>query len=142
MEWYVYYHNFNKDKIEKYNVFDHYKFNKCVNEFLDKCETKEEFAEELEKEVKYYFLYCAQWELVIEMDNNGFVFLIPWVGSKKQEKLNVTNDKNFDWVNFAKKCTERRPHKNKAKFDVFSQLDYVWDNFVNYCWSNKEKIIK
>lgn len=70
MTWNVYYHNFNQNKIEIYNIFDHGGFNKGVKEILNKCKTKEELAEELRMELNYYFWSRAEWEAAIK----------PWCG--------------------------------------------------------------
>lgn len=66
MVWNVYYHNFNSDKIEIYNIFDHCSFNNSAKKYLAECQTKEEFAEELKAELQYYFWSRSEWELIIE----------------------------------------------------------------------------
>ena len=97
MVWNVYYHNFNKNKIEIKNIFTHGGFNKGVKEILSKCKTKEELAEELEKELQYYFQSRAEWETVIK----------PWCGGGDYEGIKIDI---YDQV--------------MLNFDVF--VDYVW----------------
>lgn len=99
MEWYVYYHNYNKDKIEKYNIFDHGRFNQYVKKYLNECETKEEFAEELDNELAYYFMCRAEWEVVVG----------PWCGSRNNKpiKIDVYDQVMLNW-------------------DAF--VDYVWSH--------------
>lgn len=97
MVWNVYYHNFNQNKIEIYNIFDHGSFNKSVKEILGKNQTKEEFAGELLMELVYYFRGRAEWETVIK----------PWCGGGdyKGIKIDVYDQVMLNW-------------------DVF--VDYVW----------------
>ena len=89
----------------------------------------------------YYFWSKAEWELVIELDEDNHIFLIPWCGCRNPEeiKIDVTNDTRFDWNGFAKKHIKRQIYKNEAKVDVYNQIEYVWDNFLEYVWNSKEK---
>lgn len=140
-EWNVFYYDINRNKITTYNIFNHHRFNKYIEEAFEKCKTKEEFAEILKRELMYYFWSKAEWELVIELDEDNHAFLIPWCGCRNPEevKIDVTNDANFDWSGFAKKQIERQIYKNEAKIDVYNQIEYVWDNFLEYVWNSKKK---
>lgn len=96
MVWNVYYHNFNQNKIEIKNIFDHGGFNKGVKEILDKCKTKEELAEELRMELAYYFRSRAEWETVIK----------PWCGGGDYEgiKIDVYDQVMLNWDLFVDYC--------------------------------------
>ena len=65
--------------------------------------------------------------------------LEPWVGCRELEKtrIDVTDDKNFNWKNFAEEHIEKQIYKNEAKIDVFDQIKYNWKDFVNYVWDNR-----
>ena len=141
LEWNVFYYNINRNKITNYNIFRHSGFNKYVKKAFEKCKTKEEFAETLRIELTYYFWSKAEWELVIELNEDNHIFLIPWCGCRSPEevKIDVTNDTSFDWRGFAKKHIERQIYKNEAKIDVYDQIEYVWDNFLEYVWNSKKK---
>lgn len=141
LEWNVFYYNINRNKITTYNIFRHSGFNKYVEKAFEISKTKEEFAETLRRELMYYFWSKAEWELVIELDEDNHIFLIPWCGCRNPEeiKIDVTNDTSFDWMGFAKKNIERQIYKNEAKIDVYDQIEYVWDNFLEYVWSSKKK---
>lgn len=141
LEWNVLYYDINKNKITTYNIFRHSRFNKYVEKTFEKCKTKEEFAEILRRELMYYFWSKAEWELVIELDEDNHIFLIPWCGCRNPEevKIDVTNDTSFDWSGFAKKNIERQIYKNEAKIDVYDQIEYVWNNFLEYVWNSKKK---
>lgn len=79
MVWNVYYHNINKNKIEVKNIFDHGGFNNGVKEIFSKCKTKEELAEELRKELSYYFRCRAEWETTVS----------PYCGGSKTDGIRV-----------------------------------------------------
>ena len=141
LEWNVFYYDINKNKITTYNIFKHSGFNKYVEKALETSKTKEEFAEILRRELRYYFWSKSEWELVIELNEDNHIFLIPWCWCRNSEevKIDVTNDTSFDWSGFAKKQIERQIYKNEAKIDVYDQIEYVWDNFLEYVWNSKKK---
>lgn len=141
LEWNVFYYDINRNKITTYNIFRHGIFNKYIEKAFEISKTKEEFAKILRRELMYYFWSKAEWELVIELDEDNHIFLIPWCGCRNPEeiKIDVTNDTSFDWSDFAKKQIERQIYKNEAKIDVYDQIEYVWDNFLEYVWNSKKK---
>lgn len=141
LEWNVLYYDINRNKITTYNIFNHYGFNKYIEKAFEISKTKEEFAEILRGELMYYFWSKAEWELIIELTKDNHIFLIPWCECRNPEevKIDVTNDTSFDWSNFAKKQIERQIYKNEAKIDVYDQIEYVWDNFLEYIWNSKKK---
>ena len=55
MIWNVYNRDFNSRKIEVFNIFDHSSFRDSVRKLRKKKLPKEEFAEQLKREVMYYF---------------------------------------------------------------------------------------
>lgn len=102
MEWNVYYHNVNKDKIETYNILEHGSFIEDVLNDLNECRHKDDFAEfkrRLQRELRYYFWSKAQWEILLK----------PWVGSRNKEEVKIDV---YDQV--------------MLNFDIFA--DYVWRN--------------
>lgn len=97
MKWNVFYHNWNSNKIEAFNVFGHSSFKKEVMECLKKYEDRDEFAEQMRRSLFYYFCSKCEWEIVIS----------PWVGGDKNtpEKIDVYRQVMMNWDTF---------------------LDYVW----------------
>lgn len=139
LKWNVFYHNVNKNKITTYNIFKHGSFNDYLNKAFKKCKTKEEFAQTLRRELVYYFWSKAEWELIIEITEDNRIFLIPWCGCRNPEetKIDVTDDKNFDWRSFAEKHIRKQIYGNKAKIDIYDQVMFNWDVFVEYVWNSK-----
>ena len=72
MEWDVFCYNINKGKIEKFNIFDHWKFNEDGQKSLKKFKDKNEFKKVIESDLMYYFWSKSQYELVIEITENNF----------------------------------------------------------------------
>ena len=104
MKWNVYYYNSNRERMETYNIFNHYGFVKYVIEHLKKIKNKDDFALKLKSELMYYFWSKAEWEIIIS-----------------------------SWPN---------RDNDELKIDVFDQVMLNWEAFVDYCWSNKKKILK
>lgn len=116
MEWWVFYEDFNRRKIEKWNVFDNYSFRKNVARAVRRrvrtedgkrrALTKEEFL----KEVAGWLMYCywgkCEWEIIISS----------WPPSSNPEY-----------------CVEK-------KVDVYEQVMLNWDKFSEYVWEHRGKV--
>lgn len=141
LEWNVFYYNINKNKITTYNIFRHGSFNDYIERAFKKCKTKEEFAQFLRRELMYYFWSKAEWELIIEITENNRIFLIPWCGCRNPEetKIDVTDNTSFDWRGFAEKYIPKKGYGNQAKIDVFDQVVYMWDDFLELVWNSKKR---
>lgn len=98
MEWNVYYHNVNTQKIESFNIFKHHSFNEYIHTHLKRSKTKKEFAEKLKAELRFYFWSKAEWEIIIS----------PWVGGRDTEDIKIDV---YDQV--------------MLNFDIL--VDYIWN---------------
>lgn len=65
LKWNIYKTNIGTNKIEIFNIFDHYKFSKSVEKLLKNCKDKNEFKGLLEKELIYYFWCKFEYEITI-----------------------------------------------------------------------------
>lgn len=144
IEWDIYNYDINKNEIEIFNIFDHWSFREYAKKTAKKFKTKEDFAEQLRKELMFFFWSKTEYELIIEITEDDRLFLIPWCGCREPEKvkIDVTDSNNFDWRSFAELHTKKQIYGNKAKIDVYDQVTFNWDNFVDYCWANKKEILK
>lgn len=99
MKWNVYFHNYNKNEIEPYNIFNHSCFTYEVKQAIKKYKDKDTFAEKLKIKLAYYFWSKCEWEIIIS----------PWIGKKEScnEKIDVYDQVMLNW-------------------DIF--VDYVWNN--------------
>lgn len=105
LKWNVYKRNMNTNKIEIFNIFDHYNFNKSVKDLLKVCKTKNEFTALLKKELMYYFWSKFEYEITInsfppkenneikidiysQIMNNYNIF-VDYIWSKKENKISA-----------------------------------------------------
>lgn len=131
MEWLVLIYDFNLNKIRPYNVI----YKDDIVEIKKKSKTKEEFEYELKMEMRYHYWSRCEYELIIEKTVNKRVLLSPWVARKMSDNatIDVTENSAFDWKAFADKHIT---HGTEEKIDVFDQLMFRWDEFVDYCYDN------
>ena len=139
MSWLVTYFGCNAQVIKSYDVLRYIEDD--IKKMKKKCATKEEFSEDLRREMFRRYWSKCEWELIIEITEDNRIFLNPWVGCREPEmvQIDVTDDNSFDWRGFAEKHIQQQIYDNKAKVDVYDQLCYVWDDFVDYCWNYRHK---
>lgn len=97
MKWNVYYHNFNANKIETFNIFDHWRFNEDVQKDLSKYRNRDDFAQALRRNLFYYFGSKCEYEVLIG----------PWVGRKDD-------------------CTIKVDVYSQVMLNFDTFVDYVW----------------
>lgn len=127
--WNVYYHNFNKKKIEIYNIFDHYSFAKEVEKSLKKIKNKDEFAEDLRKNLFYYFWAKSEWEVVITS-------WAPHIKMSELDRLNTERKKHIKEWDREPYSLYVNPDVNE-KIDVYQQVMNNFDVFLDYVWNSK-----
>ena len=140
LSWFVTYYDCNADKIEYRDILKYRE--DFIKKLKKKCATKEEFAEKMRGEMMYHFWSRAEWEVIIEIGDNGRVWLSPWVGCREPEKVrtDVTDRTDFDWRGFAEYHILNRGWRDgTAKIDVFNQLEWRWDEFIDYLWYTRLK---
>lgn len=138
--WNIYYHNFNRDKIEEFNVFHHTSFMEDVKKIFKefkKSEDKDTFTERIDRELHYYFWSKCEWEVILTK-TEGKIIISPWVGSKTNSHLNVTDNKDFNWTSFYEQMKNRYISSDgEIKIDVYDQIRFRFDEFIDYCWNNR-----
>lgn len=138
MTWLVKNFDQNAQKITDYDVLKYREDE--IKKLKKKCSTKEEFAEELRRELMWSYWSKCEWELIIELTEDNHILLKPWVGCRDEEyNIDVTDDTSFDWKGFAAEHIGKQIYKNKAKVDVWDQIFYRWDSFIDYCWNYHHK---
>ena len=137
--WIVKNFDCNAQKIKDYDILKYREDD--IKKLKKKCATKEEFAEALRRECMYRFWSKAEWELIIGLTEDGRVILRPWCGcyNPDEVKIDVTDDTSFDWQGFAAKHIKKQIFENKAKIDAWDQIEYRWDEFVEYVWGYHHK---
>lgn len=139
LTWFVTYYNINSNKIGHYDVLKHREG--LIKRLKKQCATKTDFSEAMRREMMYHFWSKCEWELIIEVDDDDRVWLNPWIGCKDLQsvRVDVTDCKDFDWKLFAAAHIGKQVYKNKAKIDVFDQIDWRWQEFIDYCWQTRLK---
>lgn len=102
LEWNVFYHDINEQKIRTFNVFEHSRFNDDIQKFFKKFKNKEEFGENLRRSLMYYFWCKSEYEIIIS----------PWCGGRdtKDVKVDIYTQIMNNWPIF---------------------LDYVWNSKIH-----------
>lgn len=124
MKWNVYRHNFNTREIEVFNIFDHASFYESIKKLFKKYKDKTEFAENLRKELLYYFWSKYEYEVII----TTFPVYVD-----KKELQEIKN--NQDQENIKRYITP----EVGIKADIYSQVMNNFDIFVDYVWNNKQE---
>ena len=139
MKWTVKHYDYNIPAITDYDVFPYFE------EFLLKLKkqklTREEFAKEIKSELMYHYWSKCEYEIFIEKENDGRIYLLPHCGGREKDVafLDVTDDTSFDWKGFAEMHIKMQIYGNKAKIDIWNQIEYRFDEFIEYCWDGIHK---
>lgn len=134
LSWKVKNYSINSNKMWDYDVLKYREDQ--IKKLKKKCMTKEDFAKAMGREMRWQYWSRAEYEVIIEVDENGRIWLSPWVGCANPEnvKIDVTDDESFDWRGFAEKHINNQIYKNEAKVDIWDQLEYRWTEFIDYLW--------
>jgi len=129
MKWFVYSSSANNKEIKTHNIFDHSGFYDGVVKKLKKCEAKEEFAEQLRRELFYYYGSKCEWEVVI-------THWPPRV--TKEELLRLDAERSESREKYNKEPVSLGVELETAlKVDVYTQVRNNWDVSLDYVWSFK-----
>ncbi|WP_288682339.1 hypothetical protein [uncultured Eubacterium sp.] len=90
MEWNVFFNDSNKNKIVKWNVFEHHKFSEEVKEIKNRNISKEEFNKIMQRIVLYYFWSKSEYEIILS----------PWVGRAENIKVDIYKQLHLNWDKF------------------------------------------
>ena len=101
IEWYVYYHDSNAQKIIRWNVFNHCSFKNEVNKILQEKLNKEIFSEKLKREVMYYFWSKCEYEIILS----------PWTGRADDIKIDVYDQIMMNFDRFVDYCWSFKSEK-------------------------------
>lgn len=109
-----------------------------IKKLRKKYPDKKEFEDHLHSYLQYYYWARAEYELIIKITPDHYIFLYPWCGCKTPEDvaIDVTNDFSFNWEDFIEYLA---PSENEiqygTKIDIYDQITYKWDEFVKYIFN-------
>lgn len=134
LSWIVKNYEINSNVIKDYDVL------KYREEFIKKLKKKnpdkESFAKAIRSEMMYHYWSRTEYELIMKATENGNLILSPWIGHRNSEEaeIDVTDNADFDWNGFAEKIYKKKGHNGEVKIDIWDQIEYRFDDFVDYCW--------
>ena len=131
MEWYVTYQDFNSQKFKRVNILKYYE--DFIKKLKKKVNSYNEFSEELRSEMQYRFWSKSEYEVVLKREN-GRLYMLPWPPHENDIGVDITEDRLFDWNGFFDWKVEKCISKTECKCDVYDQLAYRLDAFVEYCF--------
>ena len=110
LKWNVFYHDINKQKITTLNIFEHGGFYNDVQKSLKKFKDKDEFAEELRRDLFYYFGSKCEYEVLISA----------WCGGNGKEdiKVDIYTQVRNNWEVFVDYCWNSKIHRPRKKKDA------------------------
>lgn len=132
----------NRQVIEDYDILRYREDD--IKKLKKKCETKEEFAEELRREFMWRYWSKAEHELIISKTEDGRILLSPWCGCRDEEKatIDVTDDySQLDWSAFATYHINKQTCKGEAKIDVYDQIMFGdrFEKLIDTLWTTRLK---
>ena len=129
MIWNVFCEDFNNRAIVKYNIFNHGGFAQDVNKLLKEDITKDEFAEQLKRSLRYYFWGKSEHEVVITS-------WPVYINRAELDRLNIAYEEyNNKWGHYPYNINIV-PNVGK-KIDIYSQVMMNFDIFVDMIWREK-----
>ena len=129
MIWNVYREDFNNRAIVKYNIFNHGGFAQDVNKLLKEDITKDEFAEQLKRSLRYYFWGKSEHEVVITS-------WPVYINRAELGRLNTEYEEyNNKWGHYPYNINIV-PNVGE-KIDIYSQVMMNFDIFVDMIWREK-----
>lgn len=139
LNWNVLCYNSEIDQIIDFNLFDYEEFTESAKRCLNSYREKDEFLENLRIELFYHFSSKKNWSLLL-YEKKGHIFIEPWTANLYNPlRLDVTNDKTFNWKNFYDEIIFQYKTGNKfVKIDIYDQVMYRFNEFANYIWDTKE----
>lgn len=133
MEWNVYIENVNNKKIVKFNIFNHYVFNREIEDVLKKNTSKEAAEKQIKSLLMYYYWSKSEWEIIITS----------WPPYTSQEGLlKMNKESEMFQRNYGKPPVSVGTQLEVSeKIDVYNQVMLNWDVFFNYVWSNRDDMV-
>lgn len=138
--WTVKVFNYNCQLIENFDVLKYREdeIKKLKKKYKD---NKEEFGKTLRVRLMSQYWSRSEWETIITRTEDGHIVLSPWCGARDVDaaSIDVTDDTDFDWKGFAELHISKQVFKNRAKIDVYDQIEYRWDDFLDFVWNYRHK---
>ena len=80
-----------------------------------------------------HFWSKSEYELIFERKGEK-LYLKPWCGCSDPDEVAINVSSEEFWILFAESDFVNW-HDHRAKIDIYDQLLFKWDEFVDYCWN-------
>lgn len=106
---------------------------RAIKKMKKEAENKKEFSELLRRTMMSQFWSRAEYELILERRDDK-LYLKPWCGCSDPDAATIDVTDDAYWSAFANSpyCSW---FKDATKIDIYDQLIFKWDEFVDYCWN-------
>ena len=129
MVWNVFREDFNRRAIVKYNIFDHGGFAQDVKKLLTEDISKDEFTEQLNRSLRYWFWCKSEHEVV----------LCSWpvyINKAELDRLNTECEEcNNKWGHYPYKINVTPDVGEKVS--IYDQVMMNWGQFIDYVYRYK-----
>lgn len=109
LSWLVYNEDFNARRIREFDIFNHHSFREdCIKNAKKNKDNKEEFIENLRRDLMYYFWSKCEYEIILSSwppDREGF----------RAEKISVYDQVYQHWDVFSEWVWENRKELTKKQ---------------------------
>lgn len=129
LEWNVFRYDMNKDKITTFNIFNHWKFDEDIQKSLKKFKDKDEFAEQLRRDLRYYFWSKCEYEVIITS-------FPTYITMNELDRVNDDRWNHKDRYGTDYMRINVSPETG-VKIDIYEQVMNNWDIFLDYVWNSK-----
>ena len=131
LEWNVFYHDINKNRITTFNIFKHHRFSEDIEKSLKKFKDKNEFAEELRRDLFYYFGSKCEYEAII----TSFPTYITMneLDRLNHERWTHKDRYGTDYVRLGVNLD------TEIKIDTYTQVMNNFNIFLEYVWNSKRR---
>jgi hypothetical protein len=131
LTWLVLNYDINYNAIVQYDVLSYrtHIIKKLKRIAIDKCD----FSKRLNTMMMSQYWSRAEYELILERKENR-LYLKPWCGCSDPDAVAIdVTDQEF-WIAFSQSKYVSW-HNDAAKIDIYDQISFKWDEFIDYCWN-------
>lgn len=129
IEWYVYYHDSNAQKIIRWNIFNHGSFTEKVKKLLKDNLSRDEFEDGLKKYLMYYMWSKCEYEIILS----------PWTGRADDIKIDVYDQIMMNWnsfVDYVWSLKEIKKEQNKMSKSISKEM--LYEEFFDEVYESTE----
>ncbi len=140
--WKVLIHDCNASCVKPYDILAYRE--DFIKKLKKQYNTKAEFAAALERNFMWQYWSRSEYEMILYIEE-GRVYLEPWCGRFKTDRIDITDGDTLDWPAFAEKMLseyawrDKENNRDYVKFDIYDQLMFRFEELVDFIWNYRHK---